>query len=370
MIRLAPEWLERVTAPVANRTLRKWWMKTTKEVLDELTANEKLKTVLAGQWGYYGSPPSRSSFAMHAVTTRHFWNGGYYPEGGASVIAENFLEPVKQSGGQIRTRAAVQEILVENGRARGVRLADGVEILADLVVSGANAKTTVRHLLPQEIKRQSWARSIDELGQSPPHICLHIGTEGDLTGTEATVANQWYMETWDMEWTEWDLEDPSSIAPVLYISYPSLKDPAHEAGPNNRQTAEVVTFVPWKSFEKWRDTRRGKREKDYMEFKKGVEERLIAQLKKHIPGVMAKAVFTELSTPLSTTFFTRSEEGAIYGLEPTPDRFSCRALRPRTPVKGLYLSGSDVGTLGVVGAMIGGIFTAAAIEPRVLKKLQ
>ncbi|HTL11161.1 MAG TPA: FAD-dependent oxidoreductase, partial [Bdellovibrionota bacterium] len=154
-------------------------------------------------------------------------------------------------------------------------------------------------------------------------------------------------------------------APVLYISFPSLKDPHHDAGPSIRHTGEVVTFVPWAAFDKWRQTRRGLREKDYMAFKKDIEDRLVAQLKKHLPKYMAKAVFHEMSTPLSTTFFTRSYHGGIYGIEPTPSRFATLGLRPKTPVKGLYLTGSDVGTLGVVGAMVGGIVTAAAIEPKV-----
>jgi phytoene dehydrogenase-like protein len=84
---------------------------------------------------------------------------------------------------------------------------------------------------------------------------------------------------------------------------------------------------------------------------------------------MEKCVYHELSTPLSTTFFTRAPFGAIYGLEATPRRFLNPRLRTRTPVKGLYLAGGDVATLGVTGALIGGILAAGTIEKRVLAKL-
>ncbi|MCC7442174.1 MAG: NAD(P)/FAD-dependent oxidoreductase [Bdellovibrionales bacterium] len=368
-LRFLPMWAEKLLAPIVRRTKLKWWGKTTKEVLDSLTNDERLKGVLAGQWGYYGSVPSRSSFAMHAVTARHFWNGGYYPVGGAEVLSKHILAGVTRTGGEVRTRAGVETILMEGGRAVGVRLKEGTEVRAPLVISAANAKTTVSEILPEEIKERAWAKEIAGLTQSPCHICLHIGTEGDLSETEATLANHWYMETYDMEWADWDVADPKSIAPVLYVSFPSLKDPAHDGGPTNRQTGEVVTFVPWDAFEKWSQTRRGLREKDYMAFKKDIEERLVAQLKKHLPKYMSKVVFHEMSTPLSTTFFTRSFHGGIYGIEPTPARFAATGLRPKTPVKGLYLTGSDVGTLGVVGAMVGGIFTAASIEPKVFGAL-
>ncbi len=370
MMRMAPRWVDTVASPVVERKSRKWWMKTTAEVLADLTSNERLRAVLAGQWGYYGSPPSRSSFFIHAVTIRHFWNGGYYPVGGASVIAESFLDVVRKAGGDVRLRTTVEEVIVRKGVAVGVRIAGGEEIRAPIVVSAAGARTTVEKLLPERIREDAWAREIRSLDQSPAHLCLNIGFEGDIAAAGATAANQWFVNTWDVEWEEWDLDDPKSIAPLWYVSFPTLKDPAHDPGPSLRHTGEAVTFVPWKAFEKWKSTRRGFREKDYTAFKKGIEERTTAQLWKWMPKVMDLVKYQELSTPLSTAHFTRAPEGAIYGLEPTPRRFGCKGLRTRTPVKGLYLSGADVATLGVVGALMGGIMTASTLEPRVMARLR
>ncbi len=369
-LRMMPTWAEAMAAATFYRHGRKWWGRTVAEVLAELSPNVRLRAVLAGQWGYYGCPPSRASFAVHAVTIRHFWNGGFYPVGGSGVFAEHFLGAVKAAGGEIRTRAPVQEVLVEGGKAVGVKMANGDEIRAPIVISAAGARATVERLLPEAEKAAPWASSISRLSQSPPHLCMNFGFEGDIVAAGATAANQWYFESWDMEWKEWNLQDPNSIAPVLYVSFPSLKDPHHDAGPSQKHTGEVVTFVPWSLFEKWKHTRRGFRDKEYMEFKKGIEARMVAQMRRHMPKLMDLLKYQELSTPLSTAHFTRSVQGAIYGLEPTPSRFACRALRPRTPVKGLYLAGGDVGTLGVVGALMGGIMAAGSIEPRVLTQMK
>ena len=130
-----------------------------------------------------------------------------------------------------------------------------------------------------------------------------------------------------------------------------------------------MTFVPWAPFEQWKHTRRGFRDKEYAEFKKGIEERLFAQAKRHPPELMTKVKFMELSTPLSTEFFIRAPEGAIYGLHPVPKRFSSQALRTRTPIDGLYLSGCDVAALGIAGALTGGLLTAATLEPRLIPRL-
>jgi all-trans-retinol 13,14-reductase len=78
-------------AALAGRWMRapylRWARRTTREVLENLTANQQLIGVLTGQWGDYGLPPARSSFAVHATIAEHYFAGGSYPAGGASAIA-------------------------------------------------------------------------------------------------------------------------------------------------------------------------------------------------------------------------------------------------------------------------------------------
>jgi all-trans-retinol 13,14-reductase len=364
-----PVWMSRLARAARKLSSRPdYFARTTEEVLGPIIRNPQLKAVLLGQWGYYGAVPSRSSFAIHAMTVSHFSHGGYYPIGGAQVIAEHLVETIRAAGGQTLVRAPVKEILIENGRAAGVVMENGRVFRSNKVISGAGARLTVDRLLPEPERSAEWARRIGALEASPPHICLHLGIEGDIRAAGGTPANQWFMETWDMEIADWDVTDPKSLAPILYISFPSLKDPHHDPGPEQRHTAEVVTFVPWGAFEKWKETRRGLRNPDYMAFKKEIEERLVAQLSKYVPRILAITKYRELSTPLSTVHFTRALHGGIYGLEATPRRFACDELRTRTPVPGLYLAGSDVATLGITGAFVGGLLAAGSIEPRVLLK--
>ena len=58
------------------------------------------------------------------------------------------------------------------------------------------------------------------------------------------------------------------------------------------------------------------------------------------------------------------ERGESYGLSATPERFRLRCLTPRTPIRNLYLTGQDVVSLGVTGALLGGVVTASAILGR------
>jgi all-trans-retinol 13,14-reductase len=87
-----------------------------------------------------------------------------------------------------------------------------------------------------------------------------------------------------------------------------------------------------------------------------------------MPELAAMIRYVEMSTPLSTDNFCRPVAGSIYGLEPTPERFRCTWLRPRSPIDGLFFSGSEVAAVGVIGAMMGGVLAAIAAEPIAVMK--
>jgi all-trans-retinol 13,14-reductase len=364
---LAP-WGEKVLRPLIARQFDHWAGKTTSEVINQLTNNPQLRAVLVGQWGYYGLPPSQSSFFIHAVTVRHFWEGGYYPKGSAKVMAETLLNPVKERGGAVELRCEVSHYLMHKDQVIGVVTKKGEELRAKRVVSSIGARTSL-YLLPPQYRDQKWCQQIEALPQGPAHVCLYIGVEGDVRAAGGTESNQWFFETWDYEKCFWNVDKNETEAPVLYTSFPSLKDPEHDAGPKQKHTVEVVTFAPYESFKQWDQTRWGKRPEEYQAFKDKLEGQMLAQLWKHLPKLKDISVYHEFSTPLSTVHYCRTLHGAIYGLAPTPERFKCQALRPKTPIKGLYLSGQDIGTLGVVGAMMGGFLTAAHLRPTLFKQL-
>ena len=92
-------------------------------------------------------------------------------------------------------------------------------------------------------------------------------------------------------------------------------------------------------------------------------EQMLAQFFDSLPEMKPMLRHAELSTPLTTDHFVRPSRGSIYGLEPTPERFRNQWLRPKSPVPGLYFSGSEVGSVGVMGAMLGGLLCGAAVAP-------
>ena len=365
LAKVVPSWAAPLAEPVLGRRSRRWISRTVEEILSEVTADPRLRAVLTAQWGYYGTPPGRASFAIQALITRHFLHGAWYPVGGAQEIARCLTRTVAEAEGWTRIATEVERILVEDGGAAGVVLADGETIRAPRVVVASGIGTAVRRLLPEELASTSWAEAVREIGPGPAHVCLYLGLTGDPRTVGASGANQWFYRTWDAEKSLWEVAPGREIpeAPVLYTSFPSLKDPAHDPGGEERHTAEVVTFVPWNVFEGWSGSRWQRRGEDYERFKERLERRLLEQILDRVPGLRPMVDHVELGTPLSTEFFCRPLAGSIYGLEATPRRFLCRWLRARSPVPGLYFSGSDVTSGGVMGAFGGGLLAALAMEP-------
>ncbi len=353
----------------AKGKIRKWWGRTTDQVLREMIHDERLRSVLTVQWGDHGGRPKEGSFAMHAMIMNHFIDGAYYPVGGARVFAESLVPIITDAGGEVRVKSPVKEILVAHGEAVGVRLDDATEYHAEKVVSAIGARDTVRRLLPQYVGNLAWGRGILSIKPSYSHICLYLGFEGDIRAAGATAANHWFYETWDTDAAIWG--DPGATeAPVLFVTFPSLKDPSHAARENQKHTGEVATWVAWDKFSKWKESSHGRRPDDYKELKERIGARMLEQFKRHFPTIAPLITYYEVSTPLTMMHYVWREQGSSYGLETTPKRFLSRSLGIKTPIKRLYLAGQDVVTPGITGSMMGGILAAAAIDRRIFRHIR
>jgi all-trans-retinol 13,14-reductase len=337
----------------------RWAKRTTLEVLREFTSNEELLGVLTAQWGDYGLPPAQSSFGVHAIVAGHYFNGASYPVGGAGRIAETIAPLIERGGGKIAVSADVEEILVEDAKAIGVRMADGRRLYAPLVVSDAGARNTFGRLLrePSPIQKE-----LEKIPASMAHLSLYVGVKRTAEELGLSGANLWVFPSFNHDSnTEAFLKDPSAEFPVLFISFPSAKDREFERSHPGRATIEIVTLAAYDWFARWENTPWKKRGAEYDEFKSELAGRLQQELEKHVPAVRAQIDHAELSTPLSTRHFMNYERGEAYGLAVTPARFRSRCLRPQTPIKRLFLTGQDVTSLGVTGALFGGVVAASAI---------
>lgn len=368
-------WAEKAVPDVVA-TLGGWAMRarfarharqTTRTVLESLTRNQELIAVLAAQWGDYGLPPAASSFGMHAILATHYLAGAAYPAGGARTMAASILPRIELSSGAVLVDADVEAIVMDRGRAVGVRTTDGREFRAPLVISDAGLATTLRLLPPDAPGRAPMDAMLARLTPSAAHVCLYVGLKATDAELGLQRSNLWVYPDHDFEGAlDRFGADPDSPIPLAYISFPSAKDPSFAARFPGRATIEVLTLGRYEWFDAWAGGAWHRRGDDYEAFKGRWRDRLLEVLYRQVPQVRGRVDVAEVSTPLSTRHFTNYSRGEIYGVAHDPARFAERGLKPRTPVPGLWLTGQDVCTCGIGGAIAAGYLTASALARRPL----
>ncbi len=347
--------------------IQRWCARTTSEVIANIVTNPKLASVLCAQWGTYGGKPKEASFGVHATIMSHYLDGAGYPVGGAAAIAKGLVPVIEESGGSARAGTPVSAIVIEDGVAVGVRTSSGEDFKAPVIVSAAGAGETVKRLLPEEIGAQEWAQEIATFKPSVCHFEVFLGFEGDIARHGASRSNHWFYEGWDPDDAMWSATADAPI-PMAFVSFPSLKDPTHDPGPSNRHTGQMMVLADWSAVADFADGGAEERPAEWAAFKQNVQAKMMTFFTEKFPALEPMLVYQELGTPLATALFTRHEKGGFYGVETTPRRVLSQALNARTPVPGLFLTGQDVMTPGIAGALYGGMLGAAAIDPRIFQK--
>ena len=376
MSRLLKPWQRFFAWPYLKLTTPSLLFRNTYEVLSELTKDQDLIAVLCGQWGDMGLPPKRSAFMVHAMIARHYMYGGFYPVGGSWRIAETIIPQIQKSGGEVFTYARVNRILLQGKRVTGVEMSDGHIINCACVISSAGVQNTFFSLLPAaSVSQAGYEPLLKRVKPSMAHLGVYIGLKETAEQLKLPKTNFWIYPGHDYD-TAVDsfFDDPEAPFPVVYISFPSAKDPDYVRRRPGTATIEIVAPAPFEWFKKWQGTNWGKRGDDYEAFKAQLGERLMRHLYEKLPHLEGKVDYYEVSTPLSTDHFCAYQHGELYGLDHDPVRLQQTWLGPRTRFHGLWLTGQDVLTCGVTGAMMAGLLTTSAIigvpkASRLLKRI-
>jgi all-trans-retinol 13,14-reductase len=361
--KLLKPWQRLLAWPYLKLKIPPLLFRNTYEVLSELTEDQDLIAVLCGQWGDMGLPPKRSSFLVHSMIARHYMYGGFYPVGGSWKIAETIIPQIQKAGGEVFTYARVKQILLNGKHVTGVEMADGHTIKCNCVISSAGVDNTFSNLLPADsVSKAGYDPLLKRVKPSMAHLGVYIGLRETAEQLGLPKTNFWIYPDNDFDKAvDGFMNDSEAPFPVVYISFPSAKDPDYATRRPGTATIEIVAPAPFEWFEKWQGTTWGKRGEDYDTFKAQLGERLMQHLYEKLPLVLGIVDYYELSTPLSTDHFCAYEYGELYGLDHDPVRLQQTWLGPRTRFKGLWLTGQDVLTCGVTGAMMAGLLTTSAI---------
>ena len=314
------------------------------DLLDEQLTDDRLKGLLAfdAVLGSHLGPRSPTSLLGLYYRLAGEVNGApgaqVVPKGGMGAVVAAMRAAAEHAGVAIRTGAAVAKIIVENGRATGVVLANGEEIRAGTIVSAGNPATTFLGLVGAKNLDTGFVRKVKNIRMKGDAAKLHLALDGppEFSGVDAAELKGRLVIAPSADHVERAF-NPSkygefSPEPVMEITLPSLSDPS--LAPDGACVlSAVVQYAPYVLKEGW--------EAGKPKFLAAV----MAQLETYAPGIGALVRHAELLTPVDIETRYRMPGGHWHHGELQADQML--VSRPvsgwsgyETPIDGLYLAGA------------------------------
>lgn len=297
---------------------------TIREVLDSHFTDAKLKLLLTGDIGHWGSLPSRTSFVFDSMLRLAYFLGNYYPRGGSQVFVDELAQRFEEGGGDILMNSTVRRIHIHNHAAHGVEIETGSlrhrerrQVSAGAVVSNADLRQTLEKMIGPELLDPDYLARIKQLRTSMPCFLLHIGLK-DISLEELRKAEGYH-------WSSWDAENVATN--VFKVFLPTVFDPG--LVPTNGQIIIVqkVTRVDFDKVEDWNA------------HKAVIESWVLNSLERCIPGLSSKIV-VKLSASAQTSYrYTLNHHGAMLGWEMSPDQLGEHRPGIQGPFKNLHFVG-------------------------------
>ena len=269
-----------------------------------------------------------------------------YPSGGSPAVVAALVRGLERHGGRVRCGAAVEQILVEDGRAVGVRLVGGEELRSSRgVVSNASPWDTLT-LLPPEALPRRWREQTEAIPACASFLHWHLGLRGD--GLEELPIHHVWVGDWQ--------RGIGAERNMLVLSMPSRLDPS--LAPPGHQVLHGYTPAnePW---ELWRDLEPGSAAYNALKAERcGLFHQVLGQL---VPDLAERIVIELQGTPLTHRRYLNVQRGS-YGPAIGADRSPFPG--GSTPIEGLVLCGAGVFPgIGVPPVAVSGAMAAHSFVP-------
>jgi beta-carotene ketolase (CrtO type) len=340
------------------------------DVIDEYFDSEFLKAPLARLAAELSTPPSQKNMAVGSImmALRHD-PGMARPKGGTGALTEALIRLVQSLGGTILTDQSVKQILIDEGRAVGVQLANGQEYRAKQgVISSLDAKRTFLHLIDEADVKAADAQLGDRLSRrivnhneailkidcalsEAPRFEHHNHQDEYLIGSVliADSVSQVEIAHTDPNVGKIPLEDPS-----MYVVVPTMLDPS--MAPPGKHTLWIEYFVPYEITGAAGTGMKGTGWTE--ELKNQVADRVLDKLAEYAPNVKNSIIARHIESPPELEERLGMLKGNYYHLDMTFDQMMFFRPLPElanytTPIAGLFLTGAGTHPGGSVSGMPG-----------------
>ncbi len=340
------------------------------DVLNEWFDSEFLKAPLARLCAELGAPPSQKTNAVGAImmAMRHD-PGMSRPRGGTGALVQALLKLVKSKGGVVLTDQHVEKVLIDNGRAVGVRVAGGVEYRANKgVISNIDAQRVFLQLIDESdvnsadpnlrerldrriVNNNETILKIDLALDKPLNFEHHNHDDSYLIGSVLIADSVTHVEQAHSKCILGEIPDSD---PSMYLVVPTMLDPS--MAPDGKHTAWIEFFAPYQIAGAEGTGLKGTGWTD--ELKNKVADRVIDKLADYSPNVKDSIIARRVESPAELGERLGAHKGNYYHIDMTLDQMVFFRPLPelanyKTPIEGLFLTGAGTHPGGSISGMPG-----------------
>ena len=310
---------------------------------DKLSMAWKMRSALKYLTAKYASPIADYAKAIHDPWLRRLMENLFMPEvpvwfvfallgmvsdgqmallkGGCRGFVLPMEKRFKELGGEVTYKATVQEILVENDRAMGVRLADGSVHRADIIVSAADGYSTIFKMLGGRYADEKIKSRYEKWKLIRPIVLVSFGVAREFKGEPhmSLIA----------------LKDPVAVG-AKAITGVSLRilNYGPEFAPRGKTVVQVMFETDW---DYWNELHNDK--SSYEAEKRRVADEVLKHLKAYYSGISSQVEMTDVATPYTTWHYTMNHKGAYMGWLPTVEVIMTRMERTLPGLSNFYMAG-------------------------------
>ena len=319
------------------------------DFIASVTDNYELQNVLAGNLPLYAGVKDKTPTYIHALINNFYIQSAWRIIGGSDAIAQSLANSIHSFGGEIRTHAEITEIVCDDTRAVGVRLADGEFVEANSIISNIHPQATIA-MIQSHLIRKAYRTRINDLDNTIANFTVYIKFKEKAT--PYLNYNYYYYENDDV-WSANDRRDGDPLRSYLFMHQSA------EEGQQWAQSAEMIGYMRFSEVQRWAETRVGHRGEDYKAFKQATAEHYLDVLERSFPGIRNHIEYYETSSPLTYRDYTATKDGSMYGIIRDKNFPTQTLVSQRTKIPNLFMTGQNINSHGILGVTIGAALTCA-----------
>ena len=266
----------------------------------------KIKLAMSFQSMYIGESPFVAPGTYSIIPYVEFTQGVWYPKQGIRGLVDSIEKLAKKKGAKIHLKKKVKEILIENGKAIGIRLENGEEVHADMIVSNLDLPAAYHSLVPETKRKKYTEKKLNALQYGCSAFMMYVGVKKEYAKLQHH--NVFFSGDHKRNFEEIFRTKEIPSDPSLYINVSSRTNP--KLAPKGKHLLYILVPVPYSAQQDGKKVNWNDYKKEYShKILDTLESRGLVDLKKNVE-------IMEIFTPDDWESLAGMHFGSTFGLSP------------------------------------------------------